>query len=107
MQAIKGDFFLKTVPLLDEGDDVSMVLTPQAFHNLDLDTDIFNHSNIHFWQYMQPGADAIGFISCTGTNFLLRSRCAAQARVPGYLSVVCMNPIEGCPSTISVLQQWG
>ena len=27
-------FFLKTVPLLDGGDDVALVLTPQAFHNL-------------------------------------------------------------------------
>lgn len=80
VQAVNREFFLKTVPLLDEGDDVSMVLTPQAFHNLDLDTDIFNHSNVHFWQYMQPGADAIGFISCTGTNFLLRSRCLKQVR---------------------------
>ena len=43
-------FFLKTVPLLDEGDDVAMVLTPQAFHNLDVDIDIFNHANIHFWE---------------------------------------------------------
>lgn len=49
-QAVRRDFFLKTVPLLDEGDDVAMVLTPQAFHNLDLDSDIFNHSNIHFWE---------------------------------------------------------
>ena len=43
-------FFLKTVPLLDEGDDVAMILTPQAFHNLDVGCDIFNHSNIHFWE---------------------------------------------------------
>lgn len=44
-------FFLKTVPLLDEGDDVAMILTPQAFHNLDTACDIFNHSNIHFWEW--------------------------------------------------------
>ena len=43
-------FFLKTVPLLDGGDDIAMILTPQAFHNLDIETDIFNHSNIHFWE---------------------------------------------------------
>lgn len=99
MQAVLPDFFLRTVPLLDEGDDVSMVLTPQAFHNLDLDTDIFNHSNVHFWQYMQPGADAIGFISCTGTNFLLRSRCLAQVRVllsspPQHVSWVTQGNLE-------------
>ena len=43
-----------------------MVLSPQCFHNLNLHEDIFNHSNIHFWEYMQPGYDALGFISCTG-----------------------------------------
>ena len=53
-------FYLKTLPLLDEGDDVAMVLSPQAAHNLDPWTDIFNHANQHFFQYMQPGADCIG-----------------------------------------------
>ena len=43
-----------------------MVLSPQCFHNLNLHSDIFNHSNVHFWEYMQPGYDALGFISCTG-----------------------------------------
>jgi len=28
---------------------------------------------VHFWEYMQPGYDALGFISCTGTNFLMRA----------------------------------
>ncbi len=28
---------------------------------------------MHFWEYMQPGYDALGFISCTGTNFLMRA----------------------------------
>lgn len=66
------EFFLKTLPLFDGGDDVGMVLSPQCFHNLNLHSDIFNHSNVHFWEYMQPGYDALGFISCTGTNFLVR-----------------------------------
>jgi endoglucanase len=66
-------FFLRTVPLFDGGDDVAMVLSPQCFHNLNMHTDIFNHSNIHFWEYAQHGYDAIGFISCTG---------AAPARSP-------------------------
>ena len=51
---------------------MGMVLSPQCFHNLNLHSDIFNHSNVHFWEYMQPGYDALGFISCTGTNFLVR-----------------------------------
>ena len=70
-QVCSKDFFLKTVPLFDGGDDVGMVLSPQCFHNLNLHTDIFNHSNVHFWEYMQPGYDALSFISCTGTNFLV------------------------------------
>ena len=45
----KKEFFLKTVPLLDGGDDVAMVLSPQCFHNMDLHTDIFNHSNVSFF----------------------------------------------------------
>ena len=49
-------FYLKTLPLFDGGDDVGMVLSPQCFHNLNLHADIFNHSNVHFWEYMQPGA---------------------------------------------------
>ena len=47
-----------------------MVLSPQCFHNLNLHSDIFNHSNVHFWEYMQPGYDTLGFISCTGKLLL-------------------------------------
>ena len=81
MQVCSKDFFLKTVPLFDGGDDVGMVLSPQCFHNLNLHTDIFNHSNVHFWEYMQPGYDALGFISCTGTNFLV---CLLHFAIFGY-----------------------
>ncbi len=105
------------LPMMDGGDDVGMVLSPQCFHNLNQEGDIFNHSNIHFWEcapfrlsavlksavrirsliiagshlithsgrhleyasqvahltcrYMQPGYDALGFISCTGASALL------------------------------------
>ena len=65
------------------GDDIGMVLSPQCFHNLNLHEDIFNHSNIHFWEYMQPGYDALGFISCTGAVFREGSWVALQPhRVP-------------------------
>jgi len=37
---------------------------------------------IHFWEYMQPGYDAIGFISCTGTNFLIRANAFGMVREP-------------------------
>ncbi len=51
----------------------AQVLTPQYNSNLSATNDVFNHSNNHFWQYMQPGYDALDFISCTGTNFLVRA----------------------------------
>ena len=66
VQVANADFFLKTLPLFDAGDDVGMVLSPQSFYNVDTNQDIFNHGNIQFWEYAQHGYDAIGFISCTG-----------------------------------------
>ena len=160
VQVSSKDFFVKTLPLFDAGDDVGMVLSPQCFHNLNLHTDIFNHSNVHFWrarlpaavhlhcmhsmrsdtytsackvsgmpqrtcrfdwacmlssclaraaagsagvhlqechlilsdrdmqrvwhprrEYMQPGYDAMGFISCTGTNFLVPSTASAACKL--------------------------
>jgi cellulose synthase/poly-beta-1,6-N-acetylglucosamine synthase-like glycosyltransferase len=72
-QVASPDFFLKMIPLMDDGDDVAMVLSPQCFHNTNANADIFNHSNIHFWEYMQIGYDALSFISCSGTNFLIRA----------------------------------
>ena len=66
LQVANADFFLKTLPLFDAGDDVGMVLSPQSFYNVDTNQDIFNHGNIQFWEYAQHGYDAIGFISCTG-----------------------------------------
>ena len=80
-QVPNADFFLKTVPLLDGGGDVGMVLSPQAFYNLNAAGDIFNHANVHFWDYTQPGYDALGLISCTGTNFLVRARAFKQVGV--------------------------
>jgi len=41
-----------TVYIMVAGDDIGMVLSPQCFHNLNLHEDIFNHSNIHFWEYI-------------------------------------------------------
>jgi hypothetical protein len=67
-QVANPDFFLKMVPLLDGGDDVGMVLSPQSFHNLRKHADIFNHANVQFWEYAQHGYDAVNFISCTGAS---------------------------------------
>jgi hypothetical protein len=61
---------------------VALVLTPQKFHNYDLDTDIFNHSNLIYWQISLPGLDGWDNVSCTGTNFVVRAKAAAQARAP-------------------------
>ncbi|KAK9785110.1 hypothetical protein WJX73_006875 [Symbiochloris irregularis] len=77
-QVANADFFLKTLYLFDGGSDVGMVLSPQAFHNVRLNADVFNHANIQFWEYAQHGYDALGFISCTGTNFMVRSLALQQ-----------------------------
>ncbi len=50
LQVASPEFFLKMIPLMDDGDDVAMVLSPQCFHNTSASADIFNHSNIHFWE---------------------------------------------------------
>ena len=86
------------VPLLDGGDDVAMVLSPQTFHNINRHTDIFNHFNVQFWEYAQHGYDAIGFISCTGQPF---SAAVLEGSHAGY------NTIKYglCPFTTSS-QYW-
>ena len=63
------------MPLLDGGDDVGMVLSPQCFRELNTHTDIFNHANVQFWEYAQRGYDALGFISCTGAPLSPRAVC--------------------------------
>ena len=63
---------------------VALVLTPQKFYNYDLDTDIFNHSNLIYWQISLPGLDGWDNVSCTGTNFVVRAKAAAQARAQGF-----------------------
>jgi hypothetical protein len=61
-------------------DSCSLVLTPQAFSNINPKADIFNNINQQFWEYVLPGCDALGYIACTGTNFCLRARSLAQVR---------------------------
>lgn len=57
-------FYLKTLPLFDGGDDVGMVLSPQCFHNLNMHADIFNHSNVHFWECVFACRDAVSACAC-------------------------------------------
>ncbi|KAJ9506235.1 hypothetical protein QJQ45_014216, partial [Haematococcus lacustris] len=59
-------------------DNLALCLTPQAFHNIDPDTDLFNSINVQFWEYWLPGACAWGYIACTGTNFCIRARALAH-----------------------------
>lgn len=49
LQVADPTFFVRMIPMLDGGDDVGMVLSPQCFWNLNQGGDIFNHTNIHFW----------------------------------------------------------
>ena len=41
--------------------------------------DVFNHENVGFWHYLQPAYNVMGFISCAGTNFVIRSSAFAEA----------------------------
>ena len=52
----------------------------QAFHNYNPTCDIFNHSNLIYWQISLPGLDGWNNISCTGTNFVVRARAAQEVR---------------------------
>jgi cellulose synthase/poly-beta-1,6-N-acetylglucosamine synthase-like glycosyltransferase len=73
-QSCSKTFFTSLMPYIDSGDDVAVALSPQLMFNVDPNADIFNHQNVHFWEKMQPGMDALGFISLTGTNMILRCR---------------------------------
>lgn len=66
-------FFMRMLPLYDAGDNIAMVFSPQCFYNTPPYSDIFNHANVHFWEYLLPGADAVQTLYCPGTNILIRS----------------------------------
>lgn len=73
-QSCSRAFFTALLPYIDSGDNVACALSPQLMFNVQPNIDIFNHQNVHFWEKMQPGMDALGFISLTGTNMILRTR---------------------------------
>ena len=52
---------------------------PQVFRGVSFWDDVFNHENVGFWHYLQPAYNVMGFISCAGTNFLIRANAFAQA----------------------------
>lgn len=68
----KPNFYTKILEVMAD-DDCSLCLTPQGFHNVNPQTDIFNNLNLSFWEYMLPGCDGLGYIACTGTNFAIRA----------------------------------
>ena len=51
----------------------------QVFRGVHWLDDVLNHENISFWHYLQPAYSIMGFISCAGTNFLIRANAFAQA----------------------------
>ena len=65
-QSCSRHFLTALLPYIDSGDNVAVALSPQLMFNVRPDVDIFNHQNVHFWEKMQPGMDALGFISLTG-----------------------------------------
>jgi len=52
--------------------------------------DVFNHENVGFWHYLQPAYNVMGFISCAGTNFVIRSSAFAEA------GMLCLLQSQAC-----------
>ncbi len=38
-----------------QDDNMALCLTPQCFHNIQPETDLFNSINVQFWEYWLPG----------------------------------------------------
>lgn len=53
-QVARPNFFTRTLPWLQDGRE-SVVLTPQFFHNFDVNTDIFSHRQAAYWGLILPG----------------------------------------------------
>ena len=72
----------------------------QVFRGVHWSDDVLNHENIGFWHYLQPAYNVMGFISCAGTNFLLRSAPFAQAGPcpPALIALLLSLPFcSHCP----------
>ena len=89
-QVANPDFYLRMVWKFDAGDDVGMVLSPQAFYNLHQHSDIFNHSNIHFWEYAQHGRVQGG--RGGGCGWWVLGRCARARACMGGLARPSTTP---------------
>lgn len=73
-QTCSSSFFVNLLRYIDSGDDIAAALSPKIMFNVNADCDIFDHQNVHFWEKMQCGMDAFGFISLSSTNTILRAR---------------------------------
>ena len=51
----------------------------QVFRGCLLGTDILNYRNTEFWSHQQPAYNLRRFISCAGTNFLIRASAFREA----------------------------
>ena len=51
----------------------------QVFRGVTEYIDVLNHRNIDFWNHQQPAYNQRDFISCAGTNFLIRARAFTEA----------------------------
>lgn len=65
----------------------------QVFRGVHWTDDVFNHENVGFWHYLQPAYNIIGFISCAGTNFVIRSSAFAEAGRHCHLSLCTMSHV--------------
>ena len=77
-QTCSATFLETMLDYIDSGDNVAVALSPQIMFNVLPDCDIFNHQNVCFWECIQPGMDALNFMSLTGTNMVVRARALQQ-----------------------------
>lgn len=75
--------------------DVTLVCL-QVFRGVHWSDDVFNHENVGFWHYLQPAYNVMGFISCAGTNFVIRSSAFAEAGKQLLFLCCCVRRPGGC-----------
>jgi cellulose synthase/poly-beta-1,6-N-acetylglucosamine synthase-like glycosyltransferase len=81
------EFLNKLVVYFQKDSHTMMVQSPQSFHNIPVQSDIFDAHNIAFFQYMMPAYASWNAATCCGTNFLVSSKALAKAGWFPYESV--------------------
>ena len=82
----RPEFFLRTLQWMQH-DELTIVNTPQYFHNVDLAADIDAQCDPGYWHVVLPGLDAYDCVQCNGSNFVLRAQHAASA---GFFPEYCV-----------------